>query len=267
MNQPDSLRDALLDKLSDIKHYAAECTAFATASPRTVENCNTIIELADEARSALSTAAPAAQPVAWMLCCEGEPHVQPVLCLHQSEASRLAYQFHTPKIAPLYAAPTPQAEPATGIRDLRDAKWLDPQCADRGACQSLIFKAAQAPQAVPQRKHSQWVECVTQGRRSRKCRVYFAGEDAVAVQVSVARGKNEFWRNCWHRQKGAPTLTAACAIRSALIARPPMAALPTPEAPQAVPQPLNPQPDGGYPGCDCCNCPKSTCAQNAPKQP
>lgn len=28
-----------------------------------------------------------------------------------------------------------------GVKDLRQAKWLDPQCADRGACQSLVFKA------------------------------------------------------------------------------------------------------------------------------
>lgn len=34
-----------------------------------------------------------------------------------------------------------------GIADLRDAKWLDPECAHRGACQSLIFKAAQPPSA------------------------------------------------------------------------------------------------------------------------
>lgn len=27
------------------------------------------------------------------------------------------------------------------IKDLRQAKWLDPQCADRGACQSLAFKS------------------------------------------------------------------------------------------------------------------------------
>lgn len=46
--------------------------------------------------------------------------------------------------AMIAAAPT--AQPS--VADLRDAKWLDPECADRGACQSLRFKAAQ-PSAHP----------------------------------------------------------------------------------------------------------------------
>jgi hypothetical protein len=38
-----------------------------------------------------------------------------------------------------------------GVKDLRQAKWLDPQCADRGACQSLVFKAtATRPLTAPQ---------------------------------------------------------------------------------------------------------------------
>lgn len=40
----------------------------------------------------------------------------------------------------------PQAEP---VKDLRMAKWLDPKCADAGACQSLVFKSAHPP---PQRQ-------------------------------------------------------------------------------------------------------------------
>jgi len=34
--------------------------------------------------------------------------------------------------------------------DLRNAKWLDPQCADRGACQSLIFKRQRKPLELDQ---------------------------------------------------------------------------------------------------------------------
>lgn len=45
----------------------------------------------------------------------------------------------------LTAAPSAQAE----IPDLRCAKWLDPECADAGACQSLKFKAAPSAQAEP----------------------------------------------------------------------------------------------------------------------
>lgn len=56
-------------------------------------------------------------------------------------------QHHARTAAP----PAPAAQPsATGVADLRDAKWLDPECADRGACQSLRFKAAQ-PSADPWR--------------------------------------------------------------------------------------------------------------------
>lgn len=33
--------------------------------------------------------------------------------------------------------------------DLRNAKWLDPECYAKGACQSLIFKQAQQPQPEP----------------------------------------------------------------------------------------------------------------------
>ena len=45
-------------------------------------------------------------------------------------------------IEPLYLRPpAPAAQPS--VADLRDAKWLDPECADRGACQSLRFKVAQ----------------------------------------------------------------------------------------------------------------------------
>jgi hypothetical protein len=87
-------------------------------------------------------AAEAAQPAAWR---------------YQDARGHFRYRAYKPgfdveyailKPVPLYAAPIAQAEavqPAvTGIRDLRDAKWLDPQCADRGACQSLLFKATQA---------------------------------------------------------------------------------------------------------------------------
>ena len=37
------------------------------------------------------------------------------------------------------AAPAPDMQP---VADLRCAKWLDPECADAGACQSLRFKSA-----------------------------------------------------------------------------------------------------------------------------
>lgn len=49
-----------------------------------------------------------------------------------------------------------------------------------------------------------------------------------------------------------------------------LAAAPTRAAPLAGPpeprlqQPLNPQPDGGYPGCDVCTCSPGYCHQNAP---
>lgn len=38
-----------------------------------------------------------------------------------------------------------QAQP---VADLRCAKWLDPECADAGACQSLKFKAAHPAQPL-----------------------------------------------------------------------------------------------------------------------
>ncbi len=71
-------------------------------------------------RAALAAQAPQppAQPVAWMLMCEGEPHVRPELHLYRTEAERCAYKFHSPKIVPLYTTPQPQGE------DARDAeRW------------------------------------------------------------------------------------------------------------------------------------------------
>jgi hypothetical protein len=46
------------------------------------------------------------------------------------------------------------AQPVTKpqVSDLRCAKWLDPECADAGACQSLKFKGAQ-PAAEPAPTH------------------------------------------------------------------------------------------------------------------
>lgn len=88
-----------------------------------------------------------AQPVAW--CCltaagniayfDGKPMVM---------VGPVGNEHHK---TPLYASPQ-EAQPEHqdaygGVADLRDAKWLDPECASRGACQSLRFKAAQPMQA------------------------------------------------------------------------------------------------------------------------
>lgn len=90
-----------------------------------------------------------AQPVAW--CCltaagniayfDGKPMVM---------VGPVGNEHHK---TPLYASPQevqPEHQDAYGgVADLRDAKWLDPECASRGACQSLRFKAAQPMQAEP----------------------------------------------------------------------------------------------------------------------
>lgn len=52
-----------------------------------------------------------------------------------------------PSVAPEPPRRGPDGYSITGIADLRDAKWLDPECADFGVCQSLKFKAACPPRA------------------------------------------------------------------------------------------------------------------------
>ena len=46
------------------------------------------------------------------------------------------------------AEPQPDCE-RRPFGDLRNAKWLDPECYEEGACQSLKFKQAQQPQPKP----------------------------------------------------------------------------------------------------------------------
>lgn len=48
------------------------------------------------------------------------------------------------QLTPLYASP-PKREPLAGCSDLRDAKRLDPECCEAGACQSLRFKNKREP--------------------------------------------------------------------------------------------------------------------------
>ena len=60
----------------------------------------------------------------------------------------LAPGYFPPRGTKLYAAPQAQQHDCERrpYGDLRNAKWLDPECYAKGACQSLIFKQAQQPQ-------------------------------------------------------------------------------------------------------------------------
>ena len=56
----------------------------------------------------------------------------------------------TATIAALRAALAEQEQDKrTTVADLRDAMWLDPECADKGACQSLKFKCPAKPVQEP----------------------------------------------------------------------------------------------------------------------
>ncbi len=90
----------------------------------------------DALRAAL--AAPQGEPVAWQWLDSG--HFR----------KKLPYGANSGEWIPLYTASPPAAPsvPASHLQpvgDLRAAKWLDPECADAGACQSLRFKAPSAP--------------------------------------------------------------------------------------------------------------------------
>ena len=56
-------------------------------------------------------------------------------------AMHLRRLVDTDRMAAAMAADRAYWRDEASIKDLRQAKWLDPQCADRGACQSLVFKA------------------------------------------------------------------------------------------------------------------------------
>lgn len=43
----------------------------------------------------------------------------------------------------------PEQDKRATVADLRDAMWLDPECADKGACQSLKFKCLAKPEQEP----------------------------------------------------------------------------------------------------------------------
>lgn len=64
-----------------------------------------------------------------------------------------------------------------------------------------------------------WHETATHGQRTREYRVYFSKGEAIAVMAKVYRGNRAapYWRECWHRKDGPPTITASCAIRAAIM--------------------------------------------------
>lgn len=61
------------------------------------------------------------------------------------------YEVLVREVIDRYAAPQAQQHDCERrpYGDLRNAKWLDPECYAKGACQSLIFKQAQQPQPEP----------------------------------------------------------------------------------------------------------------------
>ena len=104
---------------------------------------------------------PQPEPVAWA----GDPSTQdytstqpePVAwrrVLHTSDGTKY-WGYTDTKVfdwdEPVYAAPQAQQHDCERrpYGDLRNAKWLDPECYAKGACQSLIFKQAQQPRPEP----------------------------------------------------------------------------------------------------------------------
>ena len=61
------------------------------------------------------------------------------------------YEVLVREVIDRYAAPQAQQHDCERrpYGDLRNAKWLDPECYAKGACQSLIFKQAQQPRPEP----------------------------------------------------------------------------------------------------------------------
>jgi hypothetical protein len=124
--------------------------------------------------------------------------VQPDLI---SDAGLWAHYTEYPEEGGLYLGPAdpledyepPASQPAaeqsagpTGVRDLRMAKWLDPQCADRGACQSLLFKEEEERLRQANARLLAALEA-TRLSLVRKCeesRVSFNGEDVDALKLA-----------------------------------------------------------------------------------
>jgi hypothetical protein len=112
------------------------------------------------------SAPPVAKPAAWVWDGSLAGTVTPLYAAPQTaetddllrtlnlDPERYRTEGGAPNLPKIKAAMThtdeyPRWEPAPStVADLRCAKWLDPECADAGACQSFKFKAAQPAPGV-----------------------------------------------------------------------------------------------------------------------
>ena len=114
-------------------------------------------EACQKARAAIAAAeAPTvAQPVAWLYwhprddTYDGPDTARKIAVSRFTDDTRRAMSLDGWLFEPLYRAAPPQPVPLPSDRqpfgDLRNAKWLDPECYGAGACQSLKFKAQPVP--------------------------------------------------------------------------------------------------------------------------
>ena len=143
-----------------------------------------------EYKAMLATAPqPAQEPVAWRVQVDGLWfHARDREGLIQALGVKLGISEHGLTPEPLYATPTQTAPtPADSERkpfgDLRNAKWLDPECYSAGACQSLKFKAAPAV-----------AELVEALDRAIKALKFYADGDFSVMLTGFKNGKRINWK-------------------------------------------------------------------------
>lgn len=134
-------------------------------------------------------AAPAAVPVGWRYdeAQYGENDVRG-RCWRFNVFSqhKPTMEWMVQNVTPLYAAPAAPSVPTDTERrpygDLRNAKWLDPECYEAGACQSLKFKAVapSVPPADPKYTRAQLLAAIEAERHACSIVVWMTLQDALA---------------------------------------------------------------------------------------
>lgn len=142
-----------MNNLRQAAQAALEALLSIKRADITVQQCSVIGEL----EAAL--AEPQPEPVAWCPNLKYPDYKkQRVWANGAPKQTDIDYWAKYDGITLAYAVPQAQ-QPDCERRpfgDLRNAKWLDPECYSKGACQSLIFKQAQQPLTDDQIDAIEW---------------------------------------------------------------------------------------------------------------